>query len=473
MKKIIIPPIIILVLGVTNLAYSQNLVSNPSFESFTVCPSNQGQINLAAPWNSTRGTVDYYHSCSNNPNYSTPLNSAGIQTPRTGNGYAGFFCRQGFIDVREYLSIQLSAPLIAGQEYCVYFFVSLADDEDTYDMATNDIGAFFTDSLLAPNPSNFAALPFTPQIENSNQILSDRTQWQLISGSFIASGGEQYMIIGSFHDNASQNTTPLGPWGGSNEFAYYFIEDVTVINCQNIPLLNAEINGSLNYCPNDTITLIANANGGVPGFMYLWNGVIGDSVNVFLSNSDTTLILEAIDAIGNSAFDTVSVTIQQALSLNINSNLYLCEGESYTLEVSGAATYQWENGASGNAWTAIFEEPTSIYVIGSTNGCQDTVTALLFRDSLCDEELILPNVFSPNNDGLNDALTAINNQIKIERFEIYNRWGYLIYEGNGEIYWDGKVGENYCTDGVYYIVITRKSRMGELVQTGHYFTLLK
>jgi gliding motility-associated-like protein len=295
----------------------------------------------------------------------------------------------------------------------------------------------------------------------------------LISGSFIATGGEQYMIIGSFHDNATQNTTPLGPWGGSNEFAYYLIDDVTVILCQNIPPLSVEIIGNLNYCLGDTIEFNAQTTGGVPGYTYSWNAIPGDSNFIYAPNTTNTIILEVKDAMGNTAYDTLIVPNPTSLNVTVNSPLILCLGETYSIEANGAITYEWENGNSSPILTGIFEDESTIWVVGQSNGCRDTAIAQLIEDTLCEVNLILPNVFSPNGDGINDLFTESNGIVSIEKMEVYNRWGNLMLENQNSLMWDGTCNGKNCPEGVYYIIIYRKNRTGEIIQTMHWVTLLR
>lgn len=66
----------------------------------------------------------------------------------------------------------------------------------------------------------------------------------------------------------------------------------------------------------------------------------------------------------------------------------------------------------------------------------------------------IPNVFTPNNDGINDVwkLTSFPSSAIVQ---IFNRWGIKVNEGmeikKGEIYsWDG----DNCSDGIYYYTIT-------------------
>lgn len=76
--------------------------------------------------------------------------------------------------------------------------------------------------------------------------------------------------------------------------------------------------------------------------------------------------------------------------------------------------------------------------------------------SLSDYELLVPNVFTPNGDGTNDEF-SITGLRPGDQFQIYDRWGALVYESSGNaLTWDGNTANgNACSDGVYYYVITR------------------
>ena len=70
--------------------------------------------------------------------------------------------------------------------------------------------------------------------------------------------------------------------------------------------------------------------------------------------------------------------------------------------------------------------------------------------------IILPNVFTPNFDSINDVFKPYLDEITEVNFSIFNRYGNLIFETtkvNG--FWDGRTtsGEP-CTDGVYFCILT-------------------
>jgi len=69
----------------------------------------------------------------------------------------------------------------------------------------------------------------------------------------------------------------------------------------------------------------------------------------------------------------------------------------------------------------------------------------------------LPNVFTPNGDGINDIYTSINLNSVVEQVDmkIFNRYGQLVYETtNPDINWEGNYRntETRLSSGVYYYI---------------------
>lgn len=207
-------------------AHAVNLVLNPSFESYTTCPFTFGQGNFATSWDvPTTGTSDYFNACAppTFPSVNVPYTQLGFKSPLTGSGCGGIIPYSAAPDYREYLQIPLSSPLVPGQPYLVKFHVSLAD---TALLAIDRIGAYLSIGAVGP-VANDAPLPYTPQVESpANVALNNSSGWTLISGVVIAAGGEDHLVIGSFRDDASTDTSPgPGDWPGG---AYYFVDDVSV-----------------------------------------------------------------------------------------------------------------------------------------------------------------------------------------------------------------------------------------------------
>jgi len=208
----------------------QNLVPNWSYESFSSCPSGYSQIHLASPWyDPTGATSDFYHSCSNPSFAGVP--SQGIylfQPARTGSGYAGFYAVQPLgTNFREYIQVELLDTLETNQCYVVSFYVNLAN---YHRYAINNIGAYISHtaiSVSSPNPYNI-----NPHISNpSNLILSDTINWVEIKGLYTATGGEKYLTIGNFKDDFNTNYYIIDTSVFYTSAAYYYVDDVSVINC--------------------------------------------------------------------------------------------------------------------------------------------------------------------------------------------------------------------------------------------------
>ena len=71
------------------------------------------------------------------------------------------------------------------------------------------------------------------------------------------------------------------------------------------------------------------------------------------------------------------------------------------------------------------------------------------------------NIFTPNNDGINDFFIPINlNQYPNPSIMIYNRWGQLVYENeNYQNNWDGShyLSGEQLNEGLYYYFINPES----------------
>jgi gliding motility-associated-like protein len=73
------------------------------------------------------------------------------------------------------------------------------------------------------------------------------------------------------------------------------------------------------------------------------------------------------------------------------------------------------------------------------------------------EGLIVPNVFSPNNDGWNDVFDVRTSAVGPFKLEIYNRWGNIVFSNNSPlISWDGTTQAGVeAAAGTYFYTITK------------------
>lgn len=91
-----------------------------------------------------------------------------------------------------------------------------------------------------------------------------------------------------------------------------------------------------------------------------------------------------------------------------------------------------------------------------------------------DPEVSLPNVFSPNADGINDFFMAASGNYMAEEISVYNRWGNLVYSSAPALPWDGTHNGQPCSDGTYYYVFRYSWNAGSQSKAmSGYFSLVR
>lgn len=110
------------------------------------------------------------------------------------------------------------------------------------------------------------------------------------------------------------------------------------------------------------------------------------------------------------------------------------------------------------------KDSTESYVEVNPNGIAQQYSCYFFLDDFSLKEIAetsiqFPNIFTPNNDGINDYFKPLGTQWQyLEEIDIVNRWGNHIISLNYPFVWDGSDSEgNKVTDGVYYYVTKSKS----------------
>ena len=232
MLRRLIPLLSILTMFNSAICLSQNLIKNPSFEIHAECPKRMGNFNIDLPsWSTpTRGTTDYFNSCSELMGVNS--NFKGTQEPFHGNGYAGFYVIAPE-DYREYIQAEISKTLEKGKKYQVSFYVSLAEKSD---YAIRDIGVLFAEKKMSLNKKTYLSKTqiysikdnsFNFQTVLSSKFLTNDKKWVKLSTEFLAEGSENFMILGNFNNNAT--TRRVDTKIDLKIGAYYYVDMVSLI----------------------------------------------------------------------------------------------------------------------------------------------------------------------------------------------------------------------------------------------------
>ena len=130
---------------------------------------------------------------------------------------------------------------------------------------------------------------------------------------------------------------------------------------------------------------------------------------------------------------------------------------------------------NANLFTPIYIAESAYHTLYAT--LDDCIfSEQLFIDAYdCNAKLYLPNIFSPNNDGINDKFGPLGSDYEVITFRIFDRAGSLIFEAtDNETQWDGQFKGKWLDPGVYiYLLEYRETLLGNKLLEHGSVTLIK
>ncbi len=261
MKKLII---VLLILPL--ISFSQNLIYNGDFEKYSSLPTDNGQLMNCLGWNnvnlvpgyffsneSVKGSPDYFHRLSVSKSVGLPNSSIAYVKPYSGDAIVGF-CTYGtttppgfpvnsfwFMDnYREYMSSKLNSPLKLGVKYKLSFYISSGESNHIYGASSDRIGIYFSKEKLIQDSAE--VINVIPQLEILNEIWN--TSWQKYSFEFIPNKEFEFITIGNFYNDNQTSTSvvmsnpPVLPW------SYYFIDNIELYEIDQTSLDIIEVNSN-------------------------------------------------------------------------------------------------------------------------------------------------------------------------------------------------------------------------------------
>lgn len=251
------------------------------------------------------------------------------------------------------------------------------------------------------------------------------------------------------------------------------------------------VSGDTSICGGAT-SIVYTASGS-PNSTYTWTisggTIVGDSTSQSVTvNWNSGITTGTITVIENSPSGACSSAPSGIFTINFIpspiagfdtiSNGPLNQIVAFIDSSQGATSWQW---TFGNGNTSTLQNPTQnfsqageyeiIQVVQNSFGCTDTARITL----RIEEGILIPNVFSPNGDGINDWFYIPNTGMKEFSIEIFNRWGTKLWETTApEIRWDGRTTAGVqCPDGTYYFILKAESLSGKDYSTTGHVTLVR
>lgn len=225
----------------------------------------------------------------------------------------------------------------------------------------------------------------------------------------------------------------------------------------NVPM-TLTVSSDTVICRGEALSLSALATGGEEGFVYSWPSIPAFGETQYVAPSlSASYPVEVTDICGETLTETINVEVQYVYSDFYTSYLTDTEIEFIATPEPACPTcdFDWD---FGDGSTSEEMNPTHEYdglgdyyaqlTVTNALGCTDSAYTLVEGPVL----IYIPNAFTPNNDGINDAFKVVISEVTRYELDIFNRWGELVFhsEDPDEV-WIGNVngGEHYAPAGMY------------------------
>jgi len=220
--------------------------------------------------------------------------------------------------------------------------------------------------------------------------------------------------------------------------------------------------GNDTLCTGDVLQFNVTSSGNPTN--WLWNfgdglgGAGTTTTHTYQDGGTYTVNLTVPYLCGTDTLDELlsqSVSVVQTPFVDLGKDSSLCSVTEFLLTAGTTDNlYHWLPG--GDSTTTLLVKGTGTYVATAyLEGCYftDSITLELFPP------LTVPNVFTPNGDGLNDAfyVDGVSACDNYTQFTVINRWGTTLFQTDTPfgIPWDGFTVEgNPAPNGVYFYILS-------------------
>jgi len=281
------------------------------------------------------------------------------------------------------------------------------------------------------------------------------------SNVVLAAGGTNILTYGWSPSTGLSCTTCASPTAAPVSSTTYTLVTSnagcnrdTAVTITVMPLPKVSLTPSATICFGDSITLTATG-----GDTYHWSN---NSTNSAIKVGPATTSIYSVTATKICSASATTIITVDTPKLFVCCTDTIKTGSSVNLSTTGSDNYTWSPGGSLSCSTCAYPVATptitTTYTVMGTdaNGCSSDRTVTIDIETPC-ADFNVPNIFTPNNDGINDDFVINVLNASSYNITIYDRWGKQVYtSANVNEYWNGRINgtENLAPDGTYYYVIT-------------------
>ena len=462
----------------------ESLIPNSSFEETNCCPEEQAELNCATGWiQASTPTTDFINTCGW-MSWDNDIDQFPPPQPfPDGQGIVGFrngvffpanddTGSEGLIEHnwKEYAGACLLSPMLADSLYRIEF----------------DLG--FVNSISSPpivvtlfGTTECINLPF---IEEEGEPLtgcpSNDENWVEL-GAIPVIGGDNIWVKAAIEFQYPEDikAIAIGPDCANNlngHNRYYFLDNLLLDEVESFQInitttshpcaadfaLEVENHADQTYqWYKEGIALLGETNATLSQ-MYgegnyqvrtireeecMLSGIYPFTIPVITSTVYQSICAGEVFQFGDQELSDSGFYSDTLSTANVCDSVVLLELEIENALVDTINTMIFE-GETFSIEDYSFDQPGEYFItLTSPNGCKvETSVQLDFYD------VFIPNVFSPNFDGINDYFTILaeNGLIREVEISIFDRWGGLVYQGPE---WDGQRNNEGVDPGVYIYII--------------------
>ncbi|MBL0126697.1 MAG: gliding motility-associated C-terminal domain-containing protein [Flavobacteriales bacterium] len=298
-----------------------------------------------------------------------------------------------------------------------------------------------------------------------------------LSVTLTAEGATSY-LWNTQEITASIIVTQPGTYGVTGTNSCGQADAQIVITAGTPPMITITPDGPTTFCAGGSVTLTASG-----ADTYLWNAQQpGASITVTTAG---TYVVEGTTACGNDGASIVVEVIDLSASFTADPLVGVAPLDvsfTNTSTAQGTST-SW---AFGDGGTSTADSPDHSYLIDGTynvvltvsdQGCTSSATAVIIvgTGNTPPSSIFIPNVFSPNGDGVNDQLYLRAENMSVLDLSIYNRYGQEVARlKRGHESWDARTfsGET-VPDGTYFYVFEANGLDGVKYKLNGVITVLR
>jgi gliding motility-associated-like protein len=314
-----------------------------------------------------------------------------------------------------------------------------------------------------------------------------------ITSAKITAGSEPNLKYRYFTDLAATKAL-ANPTAISNS-GTYFIEGSYILGCGKVVPVNVIIGNVPNVRVNNATgcgqvdiaaaNIVAGSDAGLSYSYWADAACTASITNPSTVSSSGNYFIKGTTTLGCSTVKPIQATVNPFPTFAVNSPITV----TYPAVADLTTAITRVNNVSFTYWKDLqavatqVPRPTTIdvpgkyYVKGKNEfGCATVQPVTVVINAPDAPQIIAPNAFSPNGDGINDLFKInIKGVVNVTSFKIYNRWGQEVFSANDiSKAWDGtQLGKPLLTGTYYWVVEGYERYNSKPLKTTGSITLIK